>query len=168
MRVWHLTFVAGLGLALAGCGPASTPNRNPGGSPPADTKAQVGLGDEPAVLRGKMLGKWTAIDNGKPVSYEFAKDDTYKTEADKLKLSGKWKTLDDKTVELTYTLTDEQLAVAKELWKMTNDLIDKGPVIPGIQIEKQPEPKMENAIKLRAAVNGDELSLGPQQLKRAK
>ena len=168
MRVWHLTFVAALGLTLAGCGPASTPNNNSGGSPPADTKAQVGLGDEPAVLRGKMLGTWTGTDKGQPVSYEFAKDNTYKTESDKQKLAGKWKTLDGKTVELTYTLTDEQLALFKERWKITNELNEKGPIIPGPQAEKQPEPKKENTIKMFAAVGGDELSLGPQQLKRAK
>jgi hypothetical protein len=165
MRVWHLTFMAGIGLALAGCGSATTPaSRSPGETPP-----KVGLGDEAAVLRGKMLGKWTGTDTGKPVSYEFDKDDTYKYESDKLKYTGgTWKAVDDKNVELTYTLTDEQLAVAKEVWKVTMELIDKGPIIPGIQVEKPPEPKKENTIKVNAAVTGDELTLGTQRLKKAK
>jgi hypothetical protein len=163
MREWHLTLLAAFGLALAGCGPASTPSNTNAGTLP-----KVGLGDEAAILRGKMLGKWTGTDNGKPVSYEFNKDDTCNYESDTLKYTGKWKTIDDKNVEFTYTLTDEQLAVATKEWKATMERIEKGPIIPGNPVVKPLEPKKENTLKVSAQVNGDELTLGTLQLKRVK
>src|SRR5260370_329208 len=62
IRVWHLTVLAGVGLALAGCGTASSP-KSAGGGDGGDSRG--------AKLENAIVGKWEGKDGENKISYDF-------------------------------------------------------------------------------------------------
>jgi len=86
------------------------------------------------------------------------------------KESGKWQAVDEKHLELTYTLTKEQAEAAKAIWKATIDILDKVPRFPGApEMSKPPEPKEgENKATYSTSVSGDMLTWGAFAYRRVK
>jgi hypothetical protein len=153
MRVWHLIFVAGVGLALAGC---TTPPSKSGGPS--------------GKLQEDIIGKWSGERSGNKITYEFSKDGTFSFESGKIKVTGgNWKAVDNKEVELTYTLTKEQADRLKDDWKAEIAAIDSIRNLPDLPTRtKPPEPKEgENKVTRKAQAIGDALSLDMLVLRKA-
>jgi hypothetical protein len=117
--------------------------------------------------RSSVSGKARAGDAN--VTYDFKKDGKYDYESGKTKYTGKWKAVDDKTIEEKFKLTEEEAEALKPVVKAMNEVIDLANKVPGVNESKIPEPvKGENTWKVRAEVKGDELTLGGLKLKKAK
>jgi hypothetical protein len=153
MRVDHLAFLAGVALALAGCSPTHTLS-----------KPDLGDGSK---LRAAIVGRWTASDNGKTVSYQFEKDGTYKYESGKLNYAGTWKVFNDRFVEISYDLSDEQLAEAKNEWKDAKAAVGD-PQSPAAIRPPVAEPQKSNSALLGVEISGDELTMEFRKYKKAK
>ena len=153
MRVNHLALLAGVGLAVAGC--SLTP-----------TLSKPDLGDG-SKLREAIVGQWTATDNGKTVSHTFEKDGTYKYGSDKLNYAGTWKAPNDKFVEISYDLSDEQLAEAKKEWQEAKATGDDAKSPDAIR-PPVAEPLKSNSRLVGVEINGDELTMDFRKYKKAK
>jgi hypothetical protein len=151
MRVRHLAILAGLGLILAGCVPATT---NSGA----------------AKLPDGAVGTWTGNRGDVAYNYEFNKDSTFNFSVDKTKVTGgKWKVAGDKEIELTYNLSREQAEALQEDWKREQAIeggLRKAPGVP--ERPKLPEPKEgENVAVRKVELLGNTLSLDTLVLRKA-
>jgi hypothetical protein len=111
MRLWHLSVLGVVALALAGCGPVTTAPSSGGGDKSNADKAGA------EKLKSAVEGKWEGKMNDKAATYEFKKDGKFEFERDKLTVKGDWKAVDDKHLELKYTLAEDQVEDAKKVWK---------------------------------------------------
>jgi hypothetical protein len=155
MRIFHLALWASVGLAAAGCYTSPSP-----------TKPNFGDGRK---LKEAIVGKWVNADNGKTVFYEFNKDGNFKYDSDQLKYAGIWKAVNDKFIEISYDLNDEQLAGAKKEWDdaMKQRREDFG--TPEKRRPPLPPPEKSNAnLQFQVEIDGDELTMEFHKYKKAK
>jgi hypothetical protein len=153
MRLPRVALLASVMLAPASCRPDVIP-------PPTT----------PARLQDAIIGKWRGSQDDYTVTYEFHTDGSYTRESGTVQESGKWQVVDDKQLELTYTLTKEQAEAAKPIWKATVDVLKKVPKFPGApERPLPPEPKVgENKVAYNASVDGDVLTWGAVAYRRMK
>lgn len=161
MRTATVALAGALALALAGC----TNNSTTGDNKPADSKPGD-KGGGGAKLAEQVVGTWTK-DN---MSYDFRKDGTFEYKGGDLTYRGKYKGIDDKTIEEEYELTAEQAKLIKELvWEPAKKIYDAIPDNPLMKKEPWdwPEPKEgKNTAKVKASVAGDKLTLGGTEYKK--
>jgi hypothetical protein len=159
MRSVTVALLGALVLALAGCN-----HSTPGDAKPADNKP----GSGGSKLAEQMVGTW-AKDNA---SYDFKKDGTFEYKGGDLTYRGKYRALDDKTIEEEYDLTAEQAKLIKELvWEPAKKIYDAIPDNPLLKKDPWdwPEPKEgKNTAKVKASVAGDKLTLGGAEYTKKK
>ena len=167
MRIVTVTLAGALALALAGC----TNNSNTGGgdSKPADPKpADPKVAGGASKLAEQMVGTWEKD----KASYDFKKDGTFEYKGGDLTYRGKYKGIDDKTIEEEYELTAEQAKLIKELvWEPAKKIYDAIPDTPFMKKDPWdwPEPKEgKNTAKVKASVAGDKLTLGGAEYTKKK
>jgi hypothetical protein len=153
MRGWHLVLLTAIAMTLVGCRAGTTPPTT-----------------VPAKLEDAIVGKWEGVEGDYKIIYDFNQDGTYTYESGNVKDTGKWQAVDDKNVQLTYTLTKEQAEAAKPIWQAAVDILDKIPEFPGApKVSKPPEPKEgENKVTYSASVSDGALTLGHFRYTKAK
>jgi hypothetical protein len=156
MRVSDLTLLVAICLGLAGCGHGTLNSPETGA---------------PGKLQDAIVGKWAGTEGKNEITREFSKDGAYAFESGKVKYTGKWKALDDDKVEISCTLTKDQVEAAMPIWKESTEIADKFklPFEGAPERLKEPEPKEgENKAVFRANVNGDVLTWGAFLYRRSK
>jgi hypothetical protein len=95
-----------------------------GKQPASETKkgdAPAGGGNkEAAKLTKDVLGTWARDD----IAYTFREPDEFRYKGGDLTIQGKWKAVDGKTIEMTFTLTKAQVDLLKPIFEAARKGID--------------------------------------------
>jgi hypothetical protein len=152
MRGLHILLLMAIPLTVVGCQSGTTPATGP------------------AKLEDAIIGKWQGSEGKTEITRTFNKDGAYTFESGDVRYTGQWKTVDDKSVEVSYRLSKEQAEAAKPIWKASTDIINRLPHFEGSEERtKEPEPKEgDNNATFSAAMTGDVLAWGIFQYRKAK